>query len=95
MPATILFTDEGKASLRKLDVFVQRRIKRQLKEIARKGTGLRDALRNELAGYFKCETGDYRAVYTRPGSQIVVHLVAHRNAIYDRMLAALRRGVTE
>ena len=91
MPPPIQFTDEGKASLLELDVFVQRRIKRLLKQVAKKGPGLRDALHGELAGYFKCDSGDYRAIYTITESQLTVHSVGHRKAVYDRFLASLRR----
>lgn len=93
MPSSIEFTDEGKASLHELDAFVQRRIKRRLKDIAKTGPALNDALQGELAGFFKCESGDYRAIYTLVDSRIVVHLVAHRKVVYDRFLAALRRSI--
>ena len=89
LPST-QFTDEGKASLRELDIFVQRRIKRILKGVA-KDPSLGTALGNELSGYFKCDSVAYRAIYTRVDSRIIVHLVAHRKGIYDRLLAALRR----
>ena len=95
MLPSIQFTDEGKASLRDLDVFVQTRLKRVLKEVATKPPALRNALHGELTGYFKCDSGHYRAVYTRVDSRIIVHLVAHRKHVYDRLLAALRRMATE
>ena len=94
MALSIAFTDPGQASLRDLDIFVQHRIKRILKRVA-KTPSLGDPLVNELSGYSKCDSGKYRAVYSIIDGRLVVFFVGHRSTVYDRMIASLRRSAED
>ena len=94
MALAIAFTDPGQASLRELDIFVQQRIKRILKRIA-KTPSLGDPLEGEVRGYAKCDSGNYRAVYSIIDGRLVVFFTGHRSNVYDRMIESLRRSVED
>ena len=73
--------------LKKLDPSVASRIVGQIKWLAEHFQEIKpEALKVDLAGFFKYREGDYRIIYeTLPKEKvIVVHEVAHRSEIYKK-----------
>ena len=73
--------------LKKLDPPVASRIVGQIKWLAEHFEEIKpEALKGDLAGFFKYREGDYRIIYEAlpKEKEIVVHEVAHRSAIYKK-----------
>ncbi len=89
MPLQIKFAKTGKTTLQELDISVQRRIKEMLKQLAEDpSSGW--ALKDELLGFFACDTKSYRVIYTLTEAELIVHRVGHRKVVYDDMSEALQ-----
>ncbi len=90
MVLSIQFTDEGKTSLRELDITVQQKVKRALKAFAEKPQNGKP-LREDLAGFSTLHVSEYRVIYRQTSTQIIVFFLGHRSTVYDRMIESLRR----
>ncbi|MBI4174996.1 type II toxin-antitoxin system RelE/ParE family toxin [Candidatus Berkelbacteria bacterium] len=83
---TVIYTDEAKACLVRLDRPVARRIHQKLQWFARHFSEVQsETLTGSLKGFLKLRVGDWRVLYTidHSSQQIVVHFIDHRRSVYD------------
>ena len=78
---SIKFTEEGKITLQKLHIGIQKEIKVALKKLAT-GELKGKALTAELLGFYTLTVSNHRAIYSQNAEQIIVHHVGHRKDIY-------------
>lgn len=82
MQLQIKFTEEGKNSLHKLHINIQKEVKEYLKKLA-SGQLKGKALIAQLLGFYTLAVNNYRVIYSKNPEQIIVHHVGHRRDVYS------------
>ena len=83
----IRILDTAARELARLDKVVGRRIVNRIRWLAVHLNDIEpEALRGDLAGFYKLRVGDYRVIYEimRSEQTIVIHLIGHRREIYRK-----------
>jgi mRNA interferase RelE/StbE len=68
--------------LRKLDARPASRVLTLLEDRLGKDPAAGQALRGEFAGLFRLRVGDYRAIYSKTSTGVLVLRIAHRKDVY-------------
>jgi mRNA interferase RelE/StbE len=84
----IRILDAATRDLTRLDASVARRIVNRVRWLSENVNEIKpEALKGDLAGFYRMRVGDYRAVYEILHSEqaIIIHLVGHRRDIYRNL----------
>jgi mRNA interferase RelE/StbE len=86
---SVIFTDEAKKDLRKLDKQCAAQVCDKIQDLVSAGAAHLNIkkIKSKIA-LFRLRAGDYRVVYHIEHNKIIVYVVAigHRSDIYDRLL---------
>lgn len=81
---SIKFTENGKESLQKLHIGIQKEIKTTLKKLAI-GEIKGKTLTAQLLGFFTLHVNNYRVIYSKDSEQIIIHHIGHRKDVYSKI----------
>ena len=81
-PYRIVWLDNAKADVRRLDRETAMRIFETVLHFARTGGGNLTSLRGDLAGGFRLRHGDYRVLFTFERNSMRIFGVKHRSEAY-------------
>jgi mRNA interferase RelE/StbE len=85
MSHQILFTDNAKKDIAKLDVVTRKRLAKKLKYFvdSDKPLGFADRLISPKIGSYRFRVGDYRVIFDLSGKKIIVLRIRHRREVYQ------------
>ena len=82
MTGRILYKASVGRDLKKITPRDVERILRQIRSILGDNPRTGEALHGEFEGLFKLRVGDYRAIYTLSGGDVLVLMIRHRAKVY-------------
>lgn len=84
MSFKIFFTDSAKKDIAKLDIVTQKRLAKKLKYFidSDKPLSFADRLISAKIGNYRYRIGDYRVIFDKKISKIIVLRVRHRREVY-------------
>jgi len=81
----LVFTDEAKRDLKRLDRTTADRIVTKFLWLKDNFSSyFHQSLTGQLKGFYKLRVGDWRVIYNFNEQRIVVHFVDHRSKVYNR-----------
>lgn len=80
----ILITRRAEDDLKKLDLVVKKRIKKQLEGLVKDPKSQSKKLRNSKVGNYRLRIGNYRVVFDIDKDKIVILRIGHRREIYKK-----------
>lgn len=82
MTYKLLYTKRAVEDIKKLDSVAQKRLKKALEKFIQKPFYYSEKLIDTTLGEFRWRLGDYRIVFDKKDSQIIILRVGHRREIY-------------